>query len=139
VNLAERWADFVVSAASVDRVGDRLNPRGIDLDDFEKHPIALLNHNPDKPIGLWQDEAGQCTIRVQGEKLIGRLYFFETEDADKALSLAAQGGLGASVGFNPLSEPRRNNYGGEDYENWVVHEISLTTLPCHPDALAMRS
>jgi hypothetical protein len=140
VNTEERWADFVCSTPDLDRQADRLNPNGADITDFAAHPIALRDHNVSRPIGRWENPAtGECTLRIQDGKLLGRLFFFNSPDGDEALNLASQGGLAASIGFSPAGNPRRNEYGGMDYNDWILHEVSLVALPANQHALAMTA
>ena len=37
--------DFVISDGSLDRHGTRINPKGWDLTNFKKNPIALFGHD----------------------------------------------------------------------------------------------
>src|SRR5690348_5156488 len=59
--------EYVMSDGTVDRVGDIIEPRGWQIENFKKNPIALFNHNPNFPLGTWKD------VRVENNKLIGRL------------------------------------------------------------------
>jgi hypothetical protein len=59
--------EYVMSDASIDRVGDVIEPAGWMLDNFTRNPIALFGHNAGFPIGKWHD------VRVKDARLIGRL------------------------------------------------------------------
>jgi hypothetical protein len=47
--------EFVMSDASVDRMGDVIETAGWQLDNFRKNPIALFQHTGFFPIGKWRD------------------------------------------------------------------------------------
>src|SRR5947207_12999935 len=61
--------EFVMSDASVDRMGDVIEASGWNLDSFapDKNPVALFNHKSDQVIGNWRD------VRVVKGRLLGRL------------------------------------------------------------------
>src|SRR5262245_34770907 len=46
---------FVLSDATPDRVGDVIMATGWDLRNFNNNPVALFNHHPDFPIGMWRN------------------------------------------------------------------------------------
>ena len=47
-----RLLRLVASHPAVDRMGDSVVAEGIDLTEFRKNPILLLQHDPAKPIGV---------------------------------------------------------------------------------------
>src|SRR5512139_109413 len=59
--------EYVLSDASVDRLGDTIAVDGWDLRDFNRNPICLFNHNPDFIVGKWDD------LRADSVALRGRL------------------------------------------------------------------
>jgi HK97 family phage prohead protease len=125
-------ADFVMSDATVDRYGDVVEPGGWDLGNFQRHPIALFNHDIDQPIGLWKD------VRVERGGLRGRLVLAEgaAPEIDKLAKLVEMGVLKAvSVGFKPLErEPIREGKGVR-FKRQELLECSLVTVPANPNAL----
>lgn len=129
--------EFVLSDATVDRVGDVIEPDGWDLKNFKKNPIALFGHNSGFPIGKWEN------LRVEGGKLIARLKFAAKGTSariDELASLVEQGILRAvSVGFRPIkSEPLdpERPYGPQRYTKQELLETSLVSVPANPAALA---
>lgn len=129
--------EFVLSDATVDRMGDVIEPDGWDLKNFKQNPIALFGHNSSFPIGTWAD------LRVEGGKLIGRLQLAAKGTSarlDELISLVEQGILRAvSVGFKPLeSEPidKSKPYGGLRFTKQELLETSLVSVPANPAALA---
>jgi phage head maturation protease len=89
---------FVMSDASVDRMGDVIESAGWDLTTFRSHPVALFNHGKQDPlpIGTWSD------VRVENGQLRGKLNFAAPGTSpriDEMRSLLEQGILrAASVG-----------------------------------------
>src|SRR5262245_42757612 len=85
-------AEFVMSDATVDRMGDVIEQGGWQLANFRKHPIALFNHDRDQVIGTWRD------VAVRGDQLIGRLELAEAGTSalvDTVRALIRQGILRA--------------------------------------------
>lgn len=130
--------EFVLSDATVDRYGDIVDPAGWLLANFRKNPIALFGHSGGFPIGTWSN------IRVEGEKLIGRLNLAAKGTSarlDEIISLVEQGILRAvSVGFRPLkSEPidAEKPWGAQRYIKQELLETSLVSVPANPAALAV--
>lgn len=124
---------FIMSNASVDRMGDTIDPMGWDLTNFKKNPIALFNHNYDLIIGKWNN------IRVESGNLIGDLELAEagtSELVDTVRSLVDQRILSAvSVGFAATEY----EYGetGIDFKKQELMECSLVSVPANPQALAI--
>ncbi len=128
---------FVMSDATVDRMGDVIDPQGWVLRNFKANPMALFNHDSDMPIGEWTN------VRVEGGKLIGELVF-GPEGAcpvtDKMRSFVAAGMMRAvSVGFRPLvAEPiEGSKVGGVRFKAAELMECSLVSIPANPNALAV--
>jgi HK97 family phage major capsid protein/HK97 family phage prohead protease len=129
---------FVLSDATVDRMGDTIDPAGWDLRWFRKNPIALFGHDSGFPIGNWAD------VRVDAGKLKGRLVLASEGTSgriDEIRRLVEQGILRAvSVGFKPIeAEPidRGSPYGGQRYKKSELLETSLVSVPANPAALAV--
>jgi HK97 family phage major capsid protein/HK97 family phage prohead protease len=125
--------DFVLSDASMDRHGTRINPKGWDLSTFKTNPVALFGHRSDFPIGKWEN------VRVEGGKLVGRLALAARGTSariDELISLVEQGILRAvSVGFEPLEMGKP----GDDFEikRQSLIETSLVSVGSNKNALAM--
>jgi HK97 family phage major capsid protein len=134
---------FVMSDASVDRMGDVIESAGWDLTTFKSHPVALFNHGKQDPlpIGTWSD------VRVENGQLRGKLNFAAPGTSpriDEMRSLLEQGILrAASVGFEPVEyEPRIKGAGatagasgGRRYMRQRLVECSLVTIPANANAL----
>jgi len=127
--------DFVLSDESVDRMGDIIRADGWDLSAFRKNPIALLGHNHENVIGVWEN------VRVEGRKLMGSLRLAKPGTSpliDTVRSLIDQRILRAvSVGFQPIEAKPRSKSGGYDFIKSALHEVSVCAVPANPQALAV--
>jgi HK97 family phage major capsid protein/HK97 family phage prohead protease len=130
--------DFVLSDATIDRIGDIVEPAGWDLKSFKRNPIALFGHDAAFPIGTWSE------IEVKGSRLVGKLKLAARGTSariDELISLVEQGILRAvSVGFKPLeSEPLNKDrpYGGQRFKRQELLETSLVSVPANPAAVAL--
>lgn len=129
---------FVMSDATVDRMGDIIDPNGWVLRNFKANPMALFNHDSDMPIGRWTN------VRVERGQLIGELEF-GPEGAcpitDKMRAFVAAGMMRAvSVGFRPLTRPEPiegSQVGGVRFKAAELMECSLVSIPANPNALAV--
>ncbi len=131
--VAGEGMDFVLSDGSLDRHGTRINPKGWDLGNFLRNPIALFGHSGGFPIGKWEN------VRVEKDKVIGRLMLADagtSDRIDELRKLVEQGILRAvSVGFSVLEwgKPGKSNF---DIEKQELHEVSLVSVGSNTNALA---
>lgn len=127
--------EFIMSDESVDRVGDVIEAKGWDIEQFKANPIALYGHSHDKVIGTWEN------VRVVGKKLIGRLKLAAegtSAEIDTIRKLVEQRILRAvSVGFQPLDADPIKETGGYRFKKQILHECSLVAVPANSNALAI--
>jgi HK97 family phage major capsid protein/HK97 family phage prohead protease len=128
--------EFVMSDESVDRMGDVIEQDGWELDNFQRNPVALFQHNPSFPIGQWRD------VAVKGGRLTGRLELLPavSERLTELRAAVAAGVLRAvSVGFHPKEyEPiEGSKVGGLRFTQAELVECSLVSVPANPNALAI--
>jgi HK97 family phage prohead protease len=130
--------EFVLSDETPDRLGDVIVADGWVLDNFNKNPIALFNHNANFPIGRWRD------LRVEGNSLRGHLEMAPkgtSDRIDEIRKLIDVGILRAvSVGFRDVeSEPinEKDPWGGKRFIKQELVETSLVSVPANPNALAI--
>lgn len=130
--------EFVMSDASVDRVGDVIE-QNWELKNFRNHPIALFNHQRDQVIGRWAD------VKVKDGRLVGRLDFAEKGTSpliDTIRELHRQKILRAvSVGFQPLKKEKLGEaaddyFGPFRFIKSELLECSLVSIPANPNALS---
>ena len=133
-----RTKRFCFSDGSVDRMGDTIDPKGWDLADFTRNPVALWAHDSSAPpIGRARN------VTVEGKRLMGDIEFVPPETyafADTIFRLVDGKFINAvSVGFLPLeysfveNDPDRG--WGIDFKRQTLLEISLCPIPANPNAL----
>src|SRR6185436_7769446 len=126
--------EYVMSDATVDRMGDVLEPAGWRLDNFRKNPIALFGHKGDFPIGRWRD------VGVKNGQLTGRLELLEPVSYRlREIHAAVAAGVlrAVSVGFHPRRAEPRKGADGIRYTEQDLVECSLVSVPANPNALAI--
>jgi HK97 family phage prohead protease len=126
--------EFVMSDASVDRMGDVIEPGAWRLDRFQRNPVALFNHDPSFPIGTWHD------VGVRKGQLTGRLDLMEpVSDRLREIHAAVNAGVlrAVSVGFHSDSFEPLGKSGGIRFTEAELVECSLVSVPANPNALAV--
>ncbi len=123
---------FNLSTEHTDRYGDVVVQRGINTTNFQRNPVALLNHQHSFVIGRWDN------VGIEDGVLRGRLKLAPAGSSDKldeVRALVKAGILTAtSIGFRALeSEPRPG--GGVRYTQSELVECSLVAVPANPNAL----
>jgi HK97 family phage prohead protease/HK97 family phage major capsid protein len=130
--------EFVLSDETQDRMGDIIVSTGWQLENFQKNPVALFNHNPNLPIGTWSD------VHVKDGKLRGKLNLLaegKVARIDEIRALIDAGILKAvSVGFAPLEYEAMkadDPFAGQRFKRQELVETSVVTVPANPNALAI--
>jgi len=124
---SEYDARFIMSASTPDRVKDTIEPTAYEPN-LGKSLIALYQHDPDRPIGRWDN------LRVEAGKLIGDLKVASTNLGLMIKQLIADNvPLGASIGFRGKGEP--NKIGGIHFKELELFECSVVSIPAHPRAM----
>ncbi|MGA3972415.1 HK97 family phage prohead protease [Ralstonia nicotianae] len=96
----------------------------------------MLNHKPDQPVGTVR--FGKPTAK--GLPFKAQIAKVDDEGTVKARTDEAwhsvKSGIikGTSIGFIP-QEYNYKDDGGVHYEKAAVHELSLTAIPCNPEAV----
>lgn len=125
----EGWA----STPTPDRAGDVVDPTGLT---FERDTPLLLNHRSDQPVGTVQ--FGKPTSK--GLPFKAKVAIVSEEGAVKQRTDEAwhsiKSGLikGVSIGFIP-QDSKPLSTGGTYYRKATIHELSLTAIPCNPEAV----
>lgn len=132
--LGPRQIRILLSDPTPDRVKDVMRPEGCILDDYLKNPIVLADHDPTQPIGTAKVEITAAGVTA----LIDFAPEGISEKADEYCALYKAGVLkGASPGYNPVEvEPLKS--GGRIIKKWQLWEISLVSIPCNQNALAVQ-
>jgi HK97 family phage prohead protease len=132
----------VANSNIVDRMDERLDPRGLDLQDFMRNPVLLAYHDHQRPIG----KVLELDIQEDGVYFTGKVGFPEkaklTDDQIEIRSLIEQGILSAvSVGFIPkrVKFPEETTEGdilGEFViTEWELLELSIVSVPANQGSL----
>lgn len=135
VVVSDDTLEYVMSDATVDHLGDVIEPDGWDVAGFAQNPICLFGHNKNFPIGRWEN------VRVEKGSLRGRLKLADESTSERIgeiVRLVKQGILRAvSVGFRPVAaEPLpHSKSGGLRYLKQKLVECSLVSVPANPNAL----
>lgn len=125
---------MVGSTEDIDRVGDKMYMSGCRLENYLKNPVILANHahgDSEKPTVIGK----ALEVTNTGTELIFKIQFADTANAIDWYKLYAGGYMNASsVGFNSIKS-KPNNYGGYDYLEWELLELSLVSIPCNQNAI----
>lgn len=134
-----RTLDFVISTASVDRMGDTIAVDGWDLANFRKNPVVLWAHDSGQmPV------AKASNIRIEDDALKATAEFMP-DDIDvsgfsRAVYLALKGGFlsATSVGFAPTKyafSQENDRPWGIDFLEQELLEFSIVPVPANQDCL----
>lgn len=145
----ERVLEYTITDETVDRYGDIVRAKGVDMMNYKKNPVILLMHNKGAfPVGnsikQWHD-ATEKSVKSWGLFVDDEID--KTGIADTAFRLASSGFMPAcSIGFMPLEYNRPNTkeerdalglgeYGVEFTKSELL-EWSVCPVPANPNALA---
>lgn len=139
----QREFRFVATRYEVDRDGEVIDPKGLDVKDFIKNPVLLLLHDPNKPIGRVMSLTRSI---VDGEWAwvgIARIDPPGTSsDADQAHRQRKAGSLnGISIAFQALEwnpRPVLPGQTGPTYTKTLLLEVSLVTIPSCANCLVLE-
>jgi len=129
-----REIEGIASTPVPDLVDDIVDPLGLT---FEPDAPLLLNHNPEQPVGTVQfgtpTEKGlpfKATIAKVEEPGVVKDRTDEAWHSVKARLIK-----GVSIGFKPKEAVARGVNKGIHYKSAAVHELSLVSIPCNPQAV----
>ena len=122
----------LASTNSIDRVGDVINhdawTKSGGLNNFEKNPIILFNHNYDNPIG----RATSMEVNKSGLELGARI----SKSAGEIKDLIKDGVLGAfSVGFRVKDAEYNEETDGLEIKDAELFEVSVVSVPANQTAM----
>jgi HK97 family phage prohead protease len=137
-----RSMTFIISTATVDRMGDTVSVEGWDLSQFRKNPVVLWAHDSSRlPVASASESLGG-RIWTDESRLMAEAVFTPkgaTNFNDTVFDLLKGGFLNAtSVGFSPkkfafVDDPERRF--GIDFIEQELLEFSIVPVPANPDAL----
>jgi hypothetical protein len=112
-NASDDGMEFVLSDETPDRYGDVISASGWELENFNKNPIALFNHNSDFPIGRWEN------LKATKGALRGKLRMAPAGTSPRIDEIRrlieADIFKAVSVGFRPIESKPLANGGGLNY------------------------
>jgi len=120
------------STNDVDRVGDVIVPdawnKNGGLDNFQKNPIILFNHDYDRPVG----RATSIKVDERGLKLEVKI----SKAAQDIIQLVKDGVLSAfSVGFRVKDAKYDSDHDIYYITEAELYETSIVSVPCNQDAV----
>jgi HK97 family phage prohead protease len=129
VQRSFRWT---INDGLIDRHGDEVVALGVDTSTFRSNPIALLQHDANKPIGTWTG------VHAEGAKLKGTLNLAPTHLGEYVRENIAHNVFkAASIGFVPLEfTPIKG--GGFRFEKIELMETSIVSIPASRGSLRER-
>lgn len=121
----KRWAGDEILAHS---------PGAVDLTRAVDGLPLLMNHDPDKPVGLVEN------VRLQGARLRGDLRFFDTAAGQDARTMVQQGLRGISIAYSHADDAVRR-LDGDAYliTRWTLLEASIAPVAADPTVGVNRS
>ncbi|HYH96017.1 HK97 family phage prohead protease, partial [Hyalangium sp.] len=126
---------FRITSEVLDRVHDRVMGDGAKVENFNRNPILLWNHDSWTPaIGtakVYRDAAGQWLMEPAFDN-IGEL------SKEIAAKVAAGTLRTCSIRFKYLKHAY-NDSGGLDVLEWELLEVSITNIPCNPEAERVKN
>ncbi len=128
----KREIEGIASTPTPDRVRDVIDPLGLT---FANDVPLLLNHKHDQPVGTVQ--FGRATSKGLPFKAkiakVSKPSTLKTRTDEAWDSVKAGLIKGVSIGFRP-SEVKPLSTGGVHYGKAEIHELSLVSIPCNPEA-----
>lgn len=122
----EGWANRAV----VDRGGEIIKKEAWNLENFNKNPMMLFNHDKDKPIG----KIVECQAQDGGLWVKGKISKSKDPLVSYVRDLVSEGILSTfSVGFDGKDE-QKDEQGAVDIKSAELFEVSIVTLPMNQDS-----
>lgn len=138
VKTSDGWIQ--ASTGSVDRDSDRVMPLGGNLESFKRNPILFFGHEYSQASSI-VGTAERIVQDANGLRILPKLRkpVNESDPQNIVLSLWNEGILkAASIGFIPVKWTD-NEFGGKDFHEWELLEVSLVGLPSQREALRLAA
>jgi HK97 family phage prohead protease len=133
LEAGERTLVCTMTTDAIDRYGEVILPKGVDLTQYRKNPVVLWSHDQGEP------PIGRClwVKPDEGKRgLIAKVEFAKTEDGEEIWQLYKGGFLKTfSIGARPKRgappTPEEIRKRPELAEcKWIWHQVELTELSC---------
>ena len=135
IDVEERTIEVVMTTRDVDRDGDIVETKGIELKNFLENPVVLWAHNASLP------PIGKILDIVQEDTLMrGTVKFASTPMAEEIFQLYVGGFLKTwSIGFGTKEldylKNEENDITGYHLQKTELYELSAVPVPANPEAL----
>lgn len=134
--IADRTDDrpvFRASDSTPDRYGDRVFVQGLSLARFNQNPILLFDHNHALPVGTGE-------VWAEGAELFLAPTFTRSSAKGREIENLVDEGVirTVSIGFLPI-RTSPNEFGGVDFLEAELLEISFVSVPANPNALRVKT
>ncbi len=135
IDEKEMTLTAAISTDAIDRMGEVLDPAGIDLKNYRNNPVVLWAHDYSQlPIGkaMW--------VRKDGNAIVSKVQFAKHAFAQEVFNLYKDGYMKAfSVGFIPKDGVAGDGKKGPrwTYTKWELLEYSAVPVPANPEAIAL--
>lgn len=131
--IGERQVKAVITSAATDRMGDVVEPAGLDTRQYLRNPVVLLHHDATMPVA-------RCIhLALTSGRIEAVAQFPEPgmdEVADRTYNQVRAGLLAAtSIGFRVIEATPIHASGGLRITKSELMEWSFVTVPAQPDAL----
>jgi hypothetical protein len=127
--------DFIMSSANPDRTNEIIVPSAWDLTSFKSNPICLYQHDPDEPIGRWEN------VKVVKNQLVGTLFLADQDTSDDINAIRALVGQNilraVSVGFMVNKWEFDEKKDALVYTDVELLECSLVSIPCNDECMSI--
>jgi HK97 family phage prohead protease len=135
IDVEERTIEVVMTTRDIDRDGDIVETKGIELKNYLENPVVLWAHNASLP------PIGKILDIVQEDTLMrGTVKFASTPMAEEIFQLYVGGFLKTwSIGFGTKEldylKNEDNDITGYHLQKTELYELSAVPVPANPEAL----
>lgn len=128
----KREIEGVASTPTIDRVNDVVDPMGLT---FQKEAPLLLGHDHNQPVGTVTFGTPTASGLPFKAKIAKVSEAGSVKDRLDTAWHSVKSGIikSVSIGFRPIESKALAN-GGKLFTKADVHELSLVSVPCNPDA-----
>lgn len=132
----------IASDETLDRMRDRIDPKGWDLKNYKRNPVVLIDHTHSIHALV-----GKADVAVEGDKLKATITLADPERVPAAGLVQALLDAGAlrsvSVGFQAkktelIRDDNNEPTGGFHFRKQELLEISFVPVPANPNALLSK-
>jgi HK97 family phage prohead protease len=124
------------NANTIDRMNERIDPKGWKLDNYKKNPVLLFDHGKDMAFGSMPiGKAISAEPQDGGLYIKGKVTESKSDKLTAVRDLIEEGILKTfSVGFNPIGEPEKSD-GVILIKSAELIECSVVPVPANQDSV----